>query len=226
MAQQINSLEQLFKVIIARLGLETGKKIRAEIDGLIKVENVDISKIQDLIKTIQKILDADPSTPEFDVAKNIIVQITNLKNQIQVNANGIKNLQTKIEELQKEQSETTDKKIGSLQKQINQINDKTESLDKTKADASFVEDNFISKNSIFSLNIDKLIGGFVHCMEKGFEDTTLTGCTENTQQTKDNTENNSNSKPETNTTNKDNSTSSASASSSNESQDSSDGGVL
>jgi len=172
MAQQITNLEQLFQVIFQRLGLETGKKIRAEIDNLLAIEQVDVKKIQDLLKTIQQILDANPDTPEFDVAQNIITQITNLKKQIQANSDAIKELQGKVKELEDAQAQTQQ----ASQSDVNDLKQEVENLKATKADKDYVENNFVSKDEVLTLNIDKLIGGFVKCLDKGFKNPNADSC--------------------------------------------------
>jgi len=57
-------------------GYEVGNKVKTEIDKVIGVSNLDMAQLQSAITTIQGLLDADPSTPEFDTAQNIVAQLT------------------------------------------------------------------------------------------------------------------------------------------------------
>jgi len=70
------------QAIYQRLGIVTGSAISQKISDALALSGTDVTALQDRMNTIESILDADTSTPEFDVAQNIVTQLTNLQNQI------------------------------------------------------------------------------------------------------------------------------------------------
>lgn len=204
MANNNMNLQQLFQVIISRLGLETGKKIQTEINKLIELEHVDVNEIRSMIKTIQSILDADPNTEKFDVAQNIIKTITNLRNQIEQNTKRISNLETEVNNLK-----------GSSNKQVEKNTQDIAELQKNKVDKNYADSNFVGKSEITNINIDSIINVYVNCLEEGIKNpnATVADCQSATNSTKDNT-------PTQKTTNTNTNATSSSATGS------SDGGVI
>lgn len=70
------------QTLLNRLGIVTGSVVAQQVSDALNVSGTDIQDLQNKIATIQGILDADPSTPEFDVAQNIITTITNLQQEL------------------------------------------------------------------------------------------------------------------------------------------------
>ena len=173
MAQEIQNLQQLFELIAKHFGLETGKKIRKEIDEVLSLQGVDTKDLQDRIKVIQSILDADPSTPQFDVAKNIITQIKNIVTKADKLQSQLDDLQNKVKELQKggqQQTEESSQANIKIQKQIDDLQAKLKSLIDAKADKEYVDAKFISYEELFSIRCDKIAKVFSTCLDKGYED--------------------------------------------------------
>jgi len=75
-------MQQIMELIAKHWGYQVGAKVREEVSKVVQAENIDVDKLQSAIQTIQKLLDADPSTPEFDVGQNIITQLTDHLNRI------------------------------------------------------------------------------------------------------------------------------------------------
>lgn len=90
---QNTQLVTLLQQLMAFAGAQTGQAIKKAIDDLVAAENVDIADLQAKIKTIQKILDADPSTPEFDQAQNIITSLNNILSRLSAAENTITKLE-------------------------------------------------------------------------------------------------------------------------------------
>ena len=88
-AQLVALLQQLMTITGAR----TGEAIKNAIDNLVSTENIDVSALQAKIQTIQNILDADPSTPEFDQAQNIITSLNGILSRLAAVENTIANLE-------------------------------------------------------------------------------------------------------------------------------------
>lgn len=72
----MNELQSLFEQVSKYWGWHVGVKVKEQVEAIIQAENVDVERLQSAIETIQGLLDADPSTPEFDVGQNIVAQLT------------------------------------------------------------------------------------------------------------------------------------------------------
>ena len=70
--------EELFGCIATQFGIATGEAIKAEIDALLALPNVDLTALQAAIAQIQDLLDAEPGTEGFQVGQNIITTLTDL----------------------------------------------------------------------------------------------------------------------------------------------------
>lgn len=88
----MTDLQVLMQQIAKHFGYQVGTKVKAEIDKVVGAEKIDTDKLQAAIKTIEKLLDADPSTPEFDVGQNIITQLTDHLKRIEALENEVKTL--------------------------------------------------------------------------------------------------------------------------------------
>lgn len=75
-------LTNLMQCIATSFGVKVGEAVRNEINTVLNLESLDISTINAKITAIQKLLDADPSTPEFDIAQNFITTIAGLTARI------------------------------------------------------------------------------------------------------------------------------------------------
>jgi len=75
-------LTNLMQCVAQTFGVRVGETIRTEIASALALSNVDISVLNAKIATIQLLLDADPNTPEFDVAQNLITTLTGLTTRI------------------------------------------------------------------------------------------------------------------------------------------------
>lgn len=72
------TVEELFGCIATQFGIATGEAIKAEIDALLSLPNVDLTALQSAIAQIQSLLDAEPGTEGFQVGQNIITTLTDL----------------------------------------------------------------------------------------------------------------------------------------------------
>jgi len=99
-------LQNLLQQVAANFGYNTGKLVNEKIQEVLGLEHIDVKSIQDTVKQIQDLLDADPSTPEFDVGQNIVTQ---LKSQL----GSIQALQAELVTLKGD-----DKTAGSIAKKI------------------------------------------------------------------------------------------------------------
>lgn len=72
------TVEELFGCIATQFGIATGEAIKAEIDALLAMPNVDLTALQSAIAQIQSLLDAEPGTEGFQVGQNIITTLTDL----------------------------------------------------------------------------------------------------------------------------------------------------
>jgi len=70
------------QTLLQRLGVVVGKTVSDQIAAALNTAGTDITTLQQRLQTIERILDADPNTPEFDAAQNIITTLTDLTNQI------------------------------------------------------------------------------------------------------------------------------------------------
>jgi hypothetical protein len=75
-------LTNLMQCIAQTFGVATGEAIKAEIAKVLTLESLDIAGVSAKIKVIQDLLDADPNTPEFDIAQNLITTLTGLTSRI------------------------------------------------------------------------------------------------------------------------------------------------
>jgi hypothetical protein len=78
-------LNTMMSQVAQHWGVAVGQSIKTQIESVLNTTDVDVQALQDKINTIQSILDADPGTPEFDIATNIITQLTDIKNRITAN---------------------------------------------------------------------------------------------------------------------------------------------
>ena len=72
------TVEELFGCIATQFGIATGEAIKAEIDALLAMPNVDLTALQSAIAQIQSLLDAEPGTEGFQVGQNIVTTLTDL----------------------------------------------------------------------------------------------------------------------------------------------------
>jgi chromosome segregation ATPase len=77
-AQMVALLQQLMAIT----GAHTGSAIKTAIDNLLNTHDLDIQELQDKVQVLQNILDADPSTPEFDQAQNIITSLNDIISRV------------------------------------------------------------------------------------------------------------------------------------------------
>jgi predicted nucleic acid-binding Zn-ribbon protein len=82
MTQPVQTVEELFGCIATQFGIATGSAIKAEIDALLGMPNVDVQALQAAITQIQSLLDSDPNTPGFQIGQNIISQLVSLGDRI------------------------------------------------------------------------------------------------------------------------------------------------
>jgi ribosomal protein L12E/L44/L45/RPP1/RPP2 len=82
MTQPVQTVEELFGCIATQFGIETGAAIKAEIDALLGMPNVDIQALTAAVAQIQSLLDSDPNTPGFQIGQNIITQLVSLGDRI------------------------------------------------------------------------------------------------------------------------------------------------
>lgn len=75
-------LTNLMQCIATTFGVKVGEAVRAEVDSVLQLEGLDVSTINAKITAIQNLLDADPNTPEFDIAQNFITTIAGLTARI------------------------------------------------------------------------------------------------------------------------------------------------
>ncbi len=74
----------LLQHLMAISGAHTGAAIKNAIDNLVSTHGIDVDALQAKIEIIQNILDADPSTPEFDQAQNIITSLNAILSRLAV----------------------------------------------------------------------------------------------------------------------------------------------
>jgi len=72
----MNETQALLELIGKHWGFEVGNKIKTEIASVVGASNIDMTKLQSAIATIQGLLDANPNTAQFDVGQNIVTQLT------------------------------------------------------------------------------------------------------------------------------------------------------
>jgi DNA repair exonuclease SbcCD ATPase subunit len=76
------TVTELFGCIATQFGIETGAAIKAEIDALLGLPNVDVQALSAAVAQIQSLLDSDPNTPGFQIGQNIIAQLVSLGDRI------------------------------------------------------------------------------------------------------------------------------------------------
>ncbi len=74
----------LLQHLMAISGAHTGAAIKNAIDNLVSTNGIDVDALQAKIEVIQNILDADPSTPEFDQAQNIISSLNAILSRLSI----------------------------------------------------------------------------------------------------------------------------------------------
>ncbi len=77
-AEMVALLQQLMAIT----GAHTGSAIKNDIDNLLNTHDLDIQALQDKVQVLQNILDADPDTPEFDQAQNIITSLNDIISRV------------------------------------------------------------------------------------------------------------------------------------------------
>lgn len=78
----MSDLNTLMQCVATQFGVKTGEAIKAQINSVISLGNVDIAALQAAIAQIQTLLDADPGTPGFQIGQSIITQLTDLAGRI------------------------------------------------------------------------------------------------------------------------------------------------
>jgi len=178
----MSEVQTLIEEIGKHWGWEIGDKVRQEIQVLIDAGNIELNKLKGAIATIQGILDADPDTEEFDVAQNIITQlsghltrITNLETDV----TRLKGDETTVGSVAYAVKQEHDRAIAAeaeLQSAIETLNadENTEgSVDykvKTAIDAEVqrANDTYVSKRQLAEISASALASIFRHALECGF----------------------------------------------------------
>ncbi len=140
----MNEVQTLIDEIGKHWGWEVGDKVRQEIDAVISAQDVDIDALQSAIQTIQGLLDADPSTEEFDVGQNIVTQLSD-------HLNRITGLETDVNRLKGD--ETT---VGSVAYAVKQERDRA-----TAVEVGLRTDVDANASAIDTLNGDDTVEGSV-----------------------------------------------------------------
>jgi len=190
----MNEVQQLLQLVAQHFGWQVGDKIKTEINNILALENVDIQELQNRIKTIESILDADPDTEEFDVAQNIITQLTDILTRLTNIENNISNLNsrlTDVESQNQEQNERLDNiesqlsnlasndTINGIQEEIDNIETEIDNIENaidSKADKTYVDENFVTKESVTSIDVEALANVFRAAMDCGFNGVSLSDC--------------------------------------------------
>jgi hypothetical protein len=105
-------------------GAHIGSAIRTAIDNLLNTHNLDIQELQDKVQVLQNILDADPDTPEFDQAQNIIAALNDIVGRLD-------GVEAKVTTLTGD--ETT---VGSVSYKIAQEKQRAQAAEQANAQAS------------------------------------------------------------------------------------------
>jgi len=174
-------LQSILGEIAKQFGWQVGDKVRVEINKILELNNVDTKDIEEKIKTIQSILDADPDTEEFDVAQNIITQLKDILGRIANLEADNKSNKDEIEAL-KNQLATDEERIKALEDQDNVTSDELNALSKkvdNKADKTELENNYVSKEEVSSVDVSDLASLFRSAMNCGYEGTALEDCNTN-----------------------------------------------
>jgi len=118
----MNDLQTLFQCLAQTFGEETGRAVKAEIQSVINLGQIDVAALNAKITTIQNLLDADPNTPEFDIATNLITQLTSLSNRIGVleNDGTLQNLSSIVNGI--------DQGLATLQSQVQDLSSQVSAL--------------------------------------------------------------------------------------------------
>lgn len=143
------ALQALFE----RLGIVTGAAVSQKVSEALSLTGTDVTELQARMNTIESILDADPNTPEFDVAQNIVTQLTTLTTRL---------------------DNAEDPAVaGSL---ANQIADLTTQLASLANDVAELQTAVDSMNGAFS-DMDALVASFCTGVNSGLTGTTDPSCT-------------------------------------------------
>jgi hypothetical protein len=140
----MQELQTLLEEIGKHWGWEIGDKVRQEINAVIAAQDMDIDQLQSAIETIQGLLDADPSTEEFDVGQNIVTQLSD-------HLNRITNLETDVTRLKGGEST-----VGSVAYAVKQERDRAQA-----AEAALQSDIDANEAAINTLNSDETVDGSV-----------------------------------------------------------------
>ena len=140
----MNEVQTLIEQIGKHWGWEVGDKVRQEISTVISAQDVDIDQLQSAIQTIQGLLDADPSTDEFDVGQNIVTQLSD-------HLNRITGLETDVNRLKGDEAT-----VGSVAYAVKQERDRA-----TAVEAGLRTDTDANTAAINTLNGDDTVEGSV-----------------------------------------------------------------
>lgn len=203
----MNEIQQLLQLVAQHFGWQVGDKIKTEINSILALENVDIKELQNRIKTIESILDADPDTEEFDVAQNIITQLTNILTRLTDIENNISDISSRLADVESQNQQqnkrlddiesqlsnlTSNDTINGIQEEISNIEteiDNIENIIDSKADKTYVDEKFVTKESVTSINVEALANIFRAAMDCGFNGVSLSDC--NTNNSNNNPQDNS-----------------------------------
>lgn len=75
-------LKVQLQTLLEQMGQAVSGKIDSKIAAALDLANVDIDTLKAKVAALETVLDADPSTPEYDQAQNIITQLADLLAQI------------------------------------------------------------------------------------------------------------------------------------------------
>ncbi len=140
----MNEMQTLIEQIGKHWGWEVGDKVRQEIQAVLAAEDVDIKQLQSAIQTIQGLLDADPSTEEFDVGQNIVTQLSD-------HLSRITGLETDMNRLKGDETVA-----GSVAYAVKQERDRAQAVE-----AQLRQDTDANTAAINTLNGDKTVEGSV-----------------------------------------------------------------
>jgi len=204
----MSEIQTLLQLVAKHFGWQVGDKIRTEINNVLSLENVDIQELQNRIKTIESILDADPDTEEFDVAQNIITQITNILTRLTNVENDVSDLKTRMSNVESKNQEqdgrldnienqlsnlASNDAISSLQQDVDNletevtninnnltdVTNRVDAIESGKADKSYVDETFVTKASITAVDAEALANVFRAAMDCGYAGTALDDCNTN-----------------------------------------------
>ena len=184
----MQNLQELLLLVSKHFGYQVGVKVKQEIENVLNVEKIDFGKLQDAIKTIQGLLDADPSTPEFDVGQNIVTQLIDHANKIKTLQDQVKALEDKVTESTDDVKKQLEQEISdlkaTLENEINQVKTdltdainkaKQEAIDTATAQAKEYTDNAIQAQ-IDAVDVCKLADAFARAIDCGLAGKTQEEC--------------------------------------------------